>query len=334
MADKKKLKIIAGELRKASAMHKAQAKKIDSMSKGPSMINIAGAVAGLNNQKQSTAVGSVSPHSHDSSKGSAQPIPPITPPMPDNITGNIGNNFKVQELGKSMFQGEEMANQFAQRQMDKPVPPPGDAMGNQYGDMFNSPFAQKKLKQRVKDIYIHPLPQEPRMEFVRPTLEIPITKPTKKIYKEMVEEVPKDMTGMLVPQRMRMPEKKMEKVREMPVKVIQRVNMEGPLAQTNNYKYKKGDLIDETDHEESTYRSSNEGVVSGKRYNVENVSEIQEDDKGQFMTTLGEGEYFGGPKPTSPRVTNYDQGVNSVRDTLRPQRGKVFISNWKKINKN
>merc|ERR1712167_164156 len=94
------------------------------MSKGPSMINIAGAVAGLNNQKKSTAVGSVSPHSHDSSKDSAQPIPPITPPMPDNITGNIGNNFKVQELGKSMFQGEEMANQFAQRQMDKPVMPP------------------------------------------------------------------------------------------------------------------------------------------------------------------------------------------------------------------
>ena len=46
--------------------------------------------------------------------------------MPDNITGNIGNNFKVQELGKNMFQGEEMANQFAQKQMDKPVmPPPG-----------------------------------------------------------------------------------------------------------------------------------------------------------------------------------------------------------------
>ena len=218
MADKKKLKIIAGELRKASAMHKAQAKKIDSMSKGPSMISVAG-----------------------TGGQGVQPIPPITPPMPDNITGNIGNNFKVQELGKNMFQGEEMANQFAQRQMDKPVPPPGDAMGDQYGNMFNQPFAQK-----------------------------------------------------------------------------------------NNYKYKKGDLIDETDHEESTYRSSNEGVVSGKRYNVENVSEIQEDDKGQFMTTLGESEYFGGPTPTSSRVTNYDQGVNSVRDTLRPQRGKVFISTWKK----
>ena len=41
-----------------------------------------------------------------------------------------------------MFQGEEMANQFAQRQMDKPVPPPGDAMGDQYGNMFNPPFSK------------------------------------------------------------------------------------------------------------------------------------------------------------------------------------------------
>ena len=98
----------------------------------------------------------------------------------------------------------------------------------------------------------------------------------------------------------------------------------------NNYKYKKGDLIDETDHEESTYRSSNEGTISGKRYNVQNISDIQEDEQGQFMTTLGEGEYFGGPKPTSSKVTNYDQGRNAVRDTLRPHKGKVFISTWQK----
>lgn len=282
MADKNKLKKISAELKKASKMHAAQAEKIENMSKGPSMINIAGAVAGLGkqikNQKKSTAVGSVAPHSHDSSKDNAQQIPPITPPMPDNITGNIGNNFKVQELGKSMFQGEEMANQFAQRQMDKPVMPPSpDPVGDELGNMFMQPFSRKKTK-----------PEK--------------VNPTKKAKQGL------HSSG-------RYPSK---------------INMEGPLAQTNNYKYKKGDLIDETDHEESTYRSSNEGVVSGKRYNVENVSEIQEDDKGQFMITLGEGEYFGGPKPTSSRVTNYDQGVNSVRDTLRPQRGKVFISNWKK----
>lgn len=152
MADKNKLKKISAELKKASKMHAAQAKKIDSMSKGPSMINVAGAVAGLNNQKKSTAVGSVSPHSHDSSKDNAQPIPPITPPMPDNITGNIGNNFKVQELGKSMFQGEEMANQFAQRQMDKPVMPPSpDPMGDQYGNMFNQPFSLIGGSKKPKD---------------------------------------------------------------------------------------------------------------------------------------------------------------------------------------
>ena len=163
MADKKKLKIIAGELRKASAMHKAQAKKIDSMSKGPSMIN----VAGTGGQKKSTAVGSVSPHSHDSSKDNAQPIPPITPPMPDNITGNIGNNFKVQELGKNMFQGEEMANQFAQRQMDKPVMPPSpDPMGDQYGNMFNQPFSQKKIVKRRA-------PEQPRLQHLNPPEKVP-----------------------------------------------------------------------------------------------------------------------------------------------------------------
>ena len=89
--------------------------------------------------------------------------------------------------------------------------------------------------------------------------------------------------------------------------------------------YKKGDLIDETDHEETTYSSTNEGKVTGKRYNVENVSDIQKDKKGQFMTTLGDNEYYGMKKrPTSSRVTSYDQGRNAVRDTLRPISGKKF----------
>jgi len=205
------------------------------------MINIAKAAMGLvgkqKNPNKDTAVGNVPPHSHDNSKNN-NTMNPI-----GNITGNLNNNLKVQELGANLFQGEALAEQeMAKRNLGKPVMPPSpDPMGNQYGNMFNQPFAQ-----------------------------------------------------------------------------------------TNNYKYKKGDLIDETDHEESTYKSSNEGSVSGKRYNVENISAIQEDGKGQFMTTLGEGEYFGGPKPTSSRVTNYDQGRNAVRDTLRPQTGKYFISTWKK----
>ena len=271
-----------------------------------------------NLQNNSTAVGSVSPHSHDNSNENSQQIPPIAPPQPDNITGNLTNNQVIQGKGKALWQGEEMANQFATRQMDQPVPPPGDPTGDQYGNMF-SPFSQK-------NIVAAPVPQRPIIEPNLETYKVPqvAIEPTKKIYKKLTKQLMREVP------RMQMSEQKMEKPREMPRQVIQRVNMEGPLAQTNNYKYKKGDLIDETDHEESTYRSSNEGIISGKRYNVENVSEIQKDDKGQFMTTLGEGEYFGGPTPTSPRVTNYDQGRNAVRDTLRPQRGRVFISNWKK----
>ena len=290
MADKKKLKIIAGELRKASAMHKAQAEKIENMSKGPSMINIAGAVAGLNNQKKSTAVGSVSPHSHDSSKDNAQPIPPITPPMPDNITGNIGNNFKVQELGKNMFQGEEMANQFAQRQMDKPVMPPSpDPMGDQYGMQFNQPFAQKELKQKEAiENYIHEKEkiqedlsryQVPQV-FHKPTKEIIYKQPRERIVKKMV---PKEMTGLFVEQRVRKHEEKMEKPREMPRQVIRRVNMEGPLAQTK-------------------YRMPLEGVQD-----LQDMGAVKEDEKGQYVV---------------------NENPESVRDTLRfPQGTKHYSGN-------
>ena len=100
------------------------------------------------------------------------------------------------------------------------------------------------------------------------------------------------------------------------------------------YNYKKGDLMDETDHEENEYKSTNEGKIKGTRYNTENVSDIQEDNKGQFMTTLGDNESYDpdSPRPTSSRVTSYDQGRNAVRDTLRPAKGKQFVSSWK-LNK-
>ena len=49
------------------------------------------------------------------------------------------------------------------------------------------------------------------------------------------------------------------------------------------------------------------------------------------MTTLDEGEHYGMEKrPTSSKVTNYDQGRNAVRDTLRPAQGNKFKSLWKK----
>jgi len=230
--------------------------------------NLANAAMGLklkSSQKQSTAVGSVAPHSHDSSKDSGAPAPM------GNITGNATQNSKIEEIGKKFFQGDQFANQYASKPpVDPaiPVPPQPDPMNDQYGNMFMQPFS-KKVKAKLHK-------QKPAL-----------------------------------------PKPKGEQFKG--------VNMNG-----DPKKYKIGELIDETDHEESTYRSSNEGTISGRRYNVENISEIQEDKKGQFMTTLGEGEYFGGPKPTSSRVTNYDQGTNAVRDTLRPKSGKVFISTWQK----
>jgi TolA-binding protein len=89
-----------------------------------------------------------------------------------------------------------------------------------------------------------------------------------------------------------------------------------------------GDLIDETIHENNTYKSNNlKDKISGMKYNVENLSEVQEDGKGQFMTTLDQDEFYGGPRPTSSTVTNYDQGSNAKRDTLRPFAGRYFYKN-------
>ena len=39
-------------------------------------------------------------------------------------------NQKMQQLGQNLFQGEEMAQQIANKQLDQPIPPPGP-----YGDM-------------------------------------------------------------------------------------------------------------------------------------------------------------------------------------------------------
>jgi len=128
-------------------------------------------------------------------------IPPIAPPMPDNITGNIGNNFKVQELGKNFFQGEEMANQFAQKQMDKPVPPPGDAIGEQYGNMFMQPFNNGDKKIQVQEI-----PQKPKLP------------------KQKIERVVSSGYERVIQQHHRQSPKRKPKMR---VKVTQRINMNG-----------------------------------------------------------------------------------------------------------
>jgi len=56
------------------------------------------------------------------------------------INPNKFANQKIQELGKSLFQGEEMAQQMANKQLDQPVPPPGP-----YGDM--NPIMNKESRE-------------------------------------------------------------------------------------------------------------------------------------------------------------------------------------------
>ena len=142
MADKKKLQKISAELKKASKMHAAQAKKIESISKGPSMINLAAAIGVGGKQKnlnKDTAVGNVPPHSHDNSqnKNAMNPI--------GNITGNANQNSKLAEVGEKFFQGDQFANQYASRppvDPAMPVPPQPDPINDPYGKMF-SPFSKK-----------------------------------------------------------------------------------------------------------------------------------------------------------------------------------------------
>ena len=56
------------------------------------------------------------------------------------INPNKFANQKIQELGKSLFQGEEMAQQIANKQLDQPVPPPGP-----YGDI--NPIMNKESRE-------------------------------------------------------------------------------------------------------------------------------------------------------------------------------------------
>jgi hypothetical protein len=83
----------------------------------------------------------------------------------------------------------------------------------------------------------------------------------------------------------------------------------GSPAHLDDKKYKKGDLIDESDFGK---------LETG--YNVQNISRIQEDKKGQFMTTLGDRETFIG---SSSKTIDYPR-PGTARDTIRPKRGKSF----------
>jgi len=94
-------------------------------------------------------------------------------------------------------------------------------------------------------------------------------------------------------------------------------------------KYKTGSDIDETDHENQSYKTTNKDI-KGSDYNVQNISNIQEDKKGQYMTSMDEDRR----DKSSKTVTNYNQGRNATRDTLRPKKGKYFKQGWGEDDRN
>jgi hypothetical protein len=94
-------------------------------------------------------------------------------------------------------------------------------------------------------------------------------------------------------------------------------------------KYKTGSDIDETDHENQSYKTTNKDM-KGSDYNVQNISSIQEDKKGQYMTSMDEDRR----DKSSKTVTNYNQGRNATRDTLRPKKGNYFKQGWGEDDRN
>lgn len=86
-------------------------------------------------------------------------------------------------------------------------------------------------------------------------------------------------------------------------------------------KYKKGDLMSEDDIMENE---------QARQYGPQNLSEIKEDDKGQFIVELKENEYPANVGPTKNQTVDGTShmypgpefGVS--RDTIRPKKGKYF----------
>ena len=69
--------------------------------------------------------------------------------------------------------------------------------------------------------------------------------------------------------------------------------------------YKKGDLLDEDVSDDHT------------DYNVQDLSSVKEDAKGQYMVTLDEDEYAGDPTGKNSILKDGPMGRNTKRDTIR-----------------
>ena len=89
----------------------------------------------------------------------------------------------------------------------------------------------------------------------------------------------------------------------------------------NGKKYKTKDLLSENDFDSL-----------GTNYNIQDVSEVQSDDMGQYVTTLGDDEItpslggknaqFSSDPTIMPNALHPD--VRVARDTIRPSRGNKF----------
>jgi len=175
----------------------------------------------------------------------------------------------------------------------------------------NSPLTQKKeIAKKVSDIKTKELPQS-----TKDSLQQKALKRGKPFFSVKHNVYVEGEDGVLT---------------NTPVNTSNYEKIESPLKQRqlgNRGAYKKaevGDLIDETVNDESTYRSSNSGEIKGMMYDVADLSEIQKDKDGQFMVSLDDNEAItSGP---SKKVSNYSQGNNVVRDTLRPAVGKKFYN--------
>lgn len=121
-------------------------------------------------------------------------------------------------------------------------------------------------------------------------------------------------------------------------KIEQVPQQNAPLKQANfphsdqKYTYKPGDLMDETDFEETTFNSSRaKGSVNFPGIHGDDYSDIQIDRKGQYMTSLGseDGEFIDQKRPTSSTHRDF-LGKIVDRDTLRPDmgQGSKFKSLW------
>jgi hypothetical protein len=287
------------------------------------------------------------------------------------INPNKFANQKIQELGKNLFQGEEFAQQIANKQLDQPVPPPGSIPQSPYGDMNpimnkesrearrqerkNIRIANKGLRQarreRAKGVkeqgqenYSYDGYEKGRYDKKGDDIEYGKTPRYSKKNPPDGSDASFGISGYVnnkkefksalnkkVKEKPFESDRPMQEIKEIP-SPFKFDDPEYTVKKDPKYTYKKGDLMDETDFEDSSFNSSrSKGSVSFPDISTDDYSDIQEDKKSQYMTSLSseDGEFYGDEKrPTSS--THRDFVGNIVkRDTLRPSQGKKFISTWK-----